>query len=87
MENLPAFQQMTAITFNDVVVSHEAFSNGLLFHELVHVEQYRRWGAPVSLTTTSAASWREADTVAYYLKATHATWAVALRPIQTMRSL
>jgi hypothetical protein len=44
MENLPDFQQMTAITFNDVVVSHEAFSNGLLFHELVHVEQYRRLG-------------------------------------------
>jgi len=30
---------MWAITFSDVVVSHEAFSNGLLFEELVHVEQ------------------------------------------------
>jgi hypothetical protein len=35
---------MTAITFCDVVVSHAPFSNGLLFHELVHVEQYRQLG-------------------------------------------
>src|SRR5216684_3727654 len=28
----------------NVVVSHEPFSNGLLFHELVHVEQYRQLG-------------------------------------------
>jgi hypothetical protein len=37
---------MAAITFCDVAVSHEAFSNGLLFHELVHVEQYRQLGVP-----------------------------------------
>lgn len=42
--NLPDFGQMAAITFSDVVVSHEPFTNGLLFHELVHVEQYRRLG-------------------------------------------
>ena len=35
---------MAAITFCDVVVSHEPFSDGLLFHELVHVEQYRQLG-------------------------------------------
>jgi hypothetical protein len=35
---------MAAITFCDVVVSHEPFSNGL--HELVHVEQYRQLGSP-----------------------------------------
>ena len=40
--NLPDQSAMAAITFRDVVVSHEAFSNGLLFHELVHVEQYRQ---------------------------------------------
>jgi hypothetical protein len=28
---------MAAITFCDVVVSHEPFTSGLLFHELVHV--------------------------------------------------
>jgi len=28
------------------VVSHEPFSNGLLFHELAHVEQYRQLGIP-----------------------------------------
>lgn len=41
---LPDFSLMAAITFSDVVVSHEAFSYGLLFHELVHVEQYRQLG-------------------------------------------
>ena len=44
--NLPDQSTMGAITFCDVVVSHEAFSNGLLFHELVHVEQYRQLGIP-----------------------------------------
>jgi hypothetical protein len=42
--NLPDQSTMVAITFCDVVVSHEPFSNGLLFHELVHVEQYRQLG-------------------------------------------
>ena len=44
--NLPDQSAMAAITLCDVVVSHEAFSNGLLFHELVHVEQYRQLGIP-----------------------------------------
>jgi hypothetical protein len=44
--NLPDQSAMGAITFRDVVVSHEAFSDGLLFHELVHVEQYRQLGIP-----------------------------------------
>jgi len=39
--NLPDQSTMAAITFSDVVVSHEPLSDGLLFHELVHVEQYR----------------------------------------------
>jgi hypothetical protein len=42
--SLPDQSTMAAITFSDVVVAHEAFSNGLLFHELVHVEQYRQLG-------------------------------------------
>lgn len=42
--NLPDFQWMAAVTFQDVVVAHEEFSPGLLFHELVHVEQYRQLG-------------------------------------------
>lgn len=45
-KNLPDQSAMAAITFCDVVVSHESFSNGLLFHELVHVEQYRQLGIP-----------------------------------------
>jgi len=44
--NLPDFAHMAAVTFKDVVVSHEPFSNGLLFHEFVHVEQYRQLGVP-----------------------------------------
>jgi hypothetical protein len=44
--NLPDQSTMGAITFCDVVVSHDPFSNGLLFHELVHVEQYRQLGTP-----------------------------------------
>jgi hypothetical protein len=44
--NLPDQSTMGAITFSDVVVSHESFSDGLLFHELVHVEQYRQLGIP-----------------------------------------
>ena len=31
---------MAAITFVDVIVSHEDFTDALLFHELVHVAQY-----------------------------------------------
>ena len=44
--NLPDQSTMAAITFCDVVVSHEPFSDGLLFHELVHIEQYRQLGIP-----------------------------------------
>lgn len=44
--NLPDFAHMAAVTFKDVVASHEPFSDGLLFHEFVHVEQYRQLGVP-----------------------------------------
>ena len=44
IRNLPDFSDMAAITFVDVVVSHEDFSNELLFHELVHVVQYAQQG-------------------------------------------
>jgi len=42
--NLPDQTAMGAVTFSDIVVSHEPFSDGLVFHELVHVEQYRQLG-------------------------------------------
>jgi hypothetical protein len=42
--SLPDFTRMAAITFCDVVVSREPFTDGLLFHELVHAEQYRQLG-------------------------------------------
>jgi hypothetical protein len=42
--SLPNFATMTAITFVDTVVSHEPFTNRVLFHELVHVVQYEKLG-------------------------------------------
>jgi hypothetical protein len=44
IRNLPDFSEMAAITFVDVVVSHEEFTDALLFHELVHVVQYAQMG-------------------------------------------
>jgi len=44
--NLPDQSAMAAITFSDTVVAHVNFTDGLLFHELVHVEQYRQLGIP-----------------------------------------
>lgn len=44
IRNLPDFSDMTAITFVDVIVSHEDFTDALLFHELVHVTQYAQMG-------------------------------------------
>jgi len=41
---LPDFAHMAAITFVDTVVSHGAFTDRLLFHELVHVVQYEKLG-------------------------------------------
>jgi hypothetical protein len=40
IRNLPDFADMAAITFVDVIVSHQEFKDALLFHELVHVVQY-----------------------------------------------
>jgi hypothetical protein len=40
ISNLPDFSGMAAITFVDVIVSHQDFTDALLFHELVHVAQY-----------------------------------------------
>jgi hypothetical protein len=42
--SLPNFSLMAAITFVDTVVSHEPFTDRLLFHELVHVVQYEKLG-------------------------------------------
>ncbi len=44
LTGLPDQSTMAAITFGNVVVSHGPFSRGMLFHELVHVEQYRQLG-------------------------------------------
>ena len=43
-ENLPDQSTMAAVTFSDTIVSHGRITDGLLFHELVHVEQYRQLG-------------------------------------------
>jgi len=42
--NLLDQSTMAAITFSDTVVAHVPFTDELLFHELVHVEQYRQLG-------------------------------------------
>jgi hypothetical protein len=44
IRNLPDFSDMAAITFIDVIVSHEEFTPDLLFHELVHAVQYAQMG-------------------------------------------
>jgi hypothetical protein len=44
-KNLPSFADTTAVTFVDVIVSHEPFTDSLLFHELVHVVQFAQLGA------------------------------------------
>jgi hypothetical protein len=40
IRSLPDFADMSAITFVDVIVFHQEFTDALLFHELVHVVQY-----------------------------------------------
>ena len=50
--NLPDQSAMAAITFCDVVISHEPFSMDCCFHEFVHVEQYRQLGIPRFLSFT-----------------------------------
>jgi hypothetical protein len=42
--DLPNFTSMGAITFDDVVVFHDPLTPQLVFHELVHVTQYRLLG-------------------------------------------
>lgn len=41
---LPNFTTMGAITFDDVVVFHEPLTPQLIFHEMVHIVQYRLLG-------------------------------------------
>jgi len=43
-QNLPQFRRMAAVTFVDVIVAQDEFTSSLLFHELVHVVQYRQLG-------------------------------------------
>jgi hypothetical protein len=44
IHNPPPFADMAGITFQDVVVHVEPLSQTLLFHELVHVVQYKHLG-------------------------------------------
>src|SRR5215472_4584468 len=39
IRNLPSFSDVAAVTFVDVIVSHEEFTPALLFHEMVHAVQ------------------------------------------------
>lgn len=44
LADLPNFSLMAAITLVDTVVSHEKFTDRLLFRELVHTVQYQKLG-------------------------------------------
>jgi hypothetical protein len=44
IDNAPPFSDMAGITFQDVVVHVEPLTTPLLFHELVHVVQYKHLG-------------------------------------------
>jgi hypothetical protein len=44
IRNLLSFSDIAAVTFVDIIVSHEEFSHRLLFHELVHAAQYAVMG-------------------------------------------
>lgn len=43
-DDLPDQSTSASITFADCVVSHGPISHSTLFHELLHVEQYRQLG-------------------------------------------
>lgn len=45
IRNLPSFSDVAAVTFVDVIVSHEEFTPALLFHEMVHAVQYAQFGS------------------------------------------
>lgn len=45
IRNLPSFSDVAAVTFVDVIVSHEEFTPALLFHEMVHAIQYAHMGS------------------------------------------
>ena len=44
IDNAPRFSEMAGITFQDVVVHAEPLTRSLLFHEMVHVVQYKHLG-------------------------------------------
>jgi hypothetical protein len=44
IHNMPAFSELAGITFVDIVVHVAPLARSLLFHELVHVVQYRHLG-------------------------------------------
>ena len=44
IRNMPAFSDLAGITFVDIVVHAAPLTRALLFHELVHVVQYRHLG-------------------------------------------
>src|ERR1700674_4707496 len=85
--NLPDQSTMAAITFSDVVVSYEAFWNGLLFHELVHVEQYRQLGIPRFSDLYVRGFLNGGSYEAIPLEVKHTLSAVALSPTRSGYSL
>ena len=44
IRNAPSFSDMAGVTFQDVVLHVDALTEKLLFHELIHVVQYKHLG-------------------------------------------
>jgi hypothetical protein len=80
-ENLPDQSAMAAITLSDTVVAHGPFTNGLLFHELVHVEQYRQLGVNDFSSLYVRGFLSRAATMGYRWSGMRTCWVRAMKKI------
>ena len=83
--SLPDFDVMAAVTFMDTIVSHEPFTNELLFHELVHVVQYEKLGWRSSQANMSGAFWAPGPTRSSRWRGMRTNWLPDLRQPQRTR--
>ncbi len=91
IRNLPDFADMAAITFVDVIVSHDNFTDALLFHELVHVVQYSQMDMKEFLRASFKDLFRAEAMKRFHLKCMLARWKTglvraAVRSLSTMKS-
>lgn len=81
--SLPDFSLMAAITFVDTVVSHEPFTDRLLFHELVHVAQYQKLGLQEFAAKYVRGFLSGGSYEAIPLEMNHTSWRLGLRQGRT----